>query len=222
MAAPRFIPEDRLEQLPIFPLVDVHLFPGTLLPLHIFEPRYVELLQDALAGDRALAMAAIDSDLAREGDPNPPVHPVLGAGIIVAARPTGDGRWNIILKGTDRLRLVEELPVDTPYRQVRAERLIETPAPLDHPAYERLRQMVAGLAMQAPDAEKALTLLLSQASSPSALTDLLGAHATSDAQVRQRLLSCVDVAERLELCCDAVGRLLLEVADGPGETRYAN
>ncbi len=222
MAEPRSIPDARLDRLPIFPLPDVHLFPGTLLPLHIFEPRYVEMLQFALdEGDRALAMAAVDGPPIEDGVA-PPVHPVMGAGVIVAARPTGDGRWNIILRGTGRVRLLDELTVDRPFRMVRAARLADDPVPADHALYQRLRQLVANLAMQAPDAEKALTLLLSQADSPASLTDLLGAHATSDPQIRQQLMGCLDVSTRLAMCCDLVGRLLLEVADGPTGGRYPN
>jgi len=99
--------------LPLFPLPGVVLFPGTLLPLHIFEPRYRAMVADVLAGERMIGMAMIDP-AGPFGD-RPPVLPVGGAGRIVEQERLEDGRFNIILEGTGRFRILGERP-SGPYR----------------------------------------------------------------------------------------------------------
>lgn len=107
---------------PIFPLTQVLLVPGDLLPLHIFEPRYREMVADALAGNRAIAMAA-STDAASFGDP--PVDPIVGLGRLVHRQLYPDGRSDIVLEGLGRMEIVEELTSDTSYRVVRAREVPE-------------------------------------------------------------------------------------------------
>ena len=78
-------------RIPLFPLPDVVLLPGTLLPLHIFEPRYRAMVADALAGDRTIGMAMIRPGRESSG-PTPKIHPVGGAGRIVEAEELSDDR----------------------------------------------------------------------------------------------------------------------------------
>lgn len=104
------------KRLPIFPLTGAVLFPGMQLPLHIFEPRYRAMVGDALIRDRLIAMIQ-------------PQRPVEGAalykvgcvGRIGEIQAMDDGRYNLILEGVARFRLVRELEVSTAYRQVEAE-----------------------------------------------------------------------------------------------------
>lgn len=217
------IPEHRLRRVPIFPLPGVHLFPGALLPLHIFEPRYVAMLEYLLTeGERAVAMATIDDRRALPGSRTPPVYEVMGVGVVIAARAAEDDRWNIVVRGTDRVQLVEEHPESAPYRQAAVRRLASVPATPRHPLHQRLRALVRQLAVEAPEARAALELLLEQAPTAAALTDLLGAHAAPDSATQRQLIETVDVGERLSLCCDLVGRLLLEVSAGGKDTPFPN
>ncbi len=101
------------DRIPIFPLPGVVLFPGTLLPLHIFEPRYRAMVADALKGTRLIGMAMIDGS--RPLREPLPVLPLGGAGRIVEQESLDDGRFNIILEGTWRFRIVSEEPAN-PYR----------------------------------------------------------------------------------------------------------
>jgi uncharacterized protein len=99
-----------LKKIPIFPLPGVVFFPGTLLPLHIFEPRYRAMVEDALAGDGVIGMALAVTD---GSDPasfhrNPPVRRLGGAGRIVEHEKLEDGRYNIVLEGAFRYRIVSE------------------------------------------------------------------------------------------------------------------
>jgi Lon protease-like protein len=203
--------ESRLQRVPLFVLPGVHLFPGTLLPLHIFEPRYVAMLEYVLTeGSRALVMATIDDSRALPGHHAPPVHGVMGLGRVMAAKPTDAGRWDIVVQGVDRVQLIEEHTLTAPYRQAAVARLDDVDVAPGHPLHGRLRQLVGLLAVAAPSARTSLELLLKQGRTPAALTDLLAAHAVAEAHAQRRLLEMRDVAERLSVCCELMGRLLLE------------
>jgi uncharacterized protein len=105
------------ETLPIFPLAGVLLLPRGRLPLNIFEPRYLAMTRDALAGDRLIGMVQpSDSNLPPTG--NPPVYPTGCAGRITSFSETDDGRYLITLTGLCRFRIREELPLQNGYRRV--------------------------------------------------------------------------------------------------------
>src|SRR5512141_1743315 len=107
--AERIAPRDRmaalrkaLAALKVFPLHGVVVLPGTPAPFHIFEPRYRALVEDALAGDRILAIPSLfnrsDAHALR-----PPVRAICGAGIIEAEEKHPDGRYEIVLRGVARV-----------------------------------------------------------------------------------------------------------------------
>ncbi|MFQ3595774.1 MAG: LON peptidase substrate-binding domain-containing protein [Sphingomonadaceae bacterium] len=110
-------PADLPEVIPIFPLAGAILLPRTVLPLNIFEPRYLAMVKDAMAGDRLIGMVQPRGDTAG----TPAVFETGGVGRITRFSETGDGRFLIALTGLLRFRLAEELAVTTPYRQVRAD-----------------------------------------------------------------------------------------------------
>jgi uncharacterized protein len=102
--------------LPIFPLTGALLLPRGRLPLNIFEPRYLAMTRDALAGERLIGMVQ-PSDPRIAGD-NPPVYPTGCAGRITSFSETDDGRFLITLTGISRFRIREELPLLEGYRRV--------------------------------------------------------------------------------------------------------
>ena len=107
-------------RLSIFPLTGAILFPGLQLPLHIFEPRYRELVGSALARDRKIAMIQ-----PREGGDNPPLYDVGCVGRIEDVEAMEDGRYNVVLGGEQRFRVLREIQSNTQFRQVEAELLTE-------------------------------------------------------------------------------------------------
>ena len=109
-------------RLSIFPLPGAILFPGLQLPLHIFEPRYRALVGDALVRDRRIAM--IQPQRAVEGAP---LYSIGCVGRIGEVEAMDDGRYNLVLEGVSRFRLMRELDVATAFRQVEGE-LIEDDA----------------------------------------------------------------------------------------------
>ncbi|OGN41952.1 MAG: peptidase S16 [Caulobacterales bacterium RIFCSPHIGHO2_01_FULL_70_19] len=108
---------DLPQVIPVFPLDGVLLLPRGQLPLNIFEPRYLNMVDDAMAGDRIIGM------IQPAGGPRrlPSLSPVGCAGRITSFAETSDGRYLITLTGCSRFRVQGELPVQTPYRQVRAQ-----------------------------------------------------------------------------------------------------
>jgi len=105
-------------RLSIFPLGQALLLPRSYLPLHIFEPRYRALVSDALARDRRIAMI---QPLPGEGDERPALFEIGCVGRIDHVEALPDGRYNILLEGLTRFRLLRELDVITPFRQIEAD-----------------------------------------------------------------------------------------------------
>ena len=103
-------------RITIFPLTGAILYPGLHLPLHIFEPRYRAMISDALARDRRIGMIQPQREF--EGAP---LFQVGCLGRIGEVEALDDGRFNIVLEGESRFRLLRELDVTTPFRQVEAE-----------------------------------------------------------------------------------------------------
>jgi len=107
---------DLPQVIPLFPLDGSLLLPRGQLPLNIFEPRYLNMLDDVMAGDRIIGMIqTIGGSRAR-----PLLAPVGCAGRVTSYAETSDGRYLITLTGVIRFRTGDELPTRTPYRQVRA------------------------------------------------------------------------------------------------------
>ena len=103
----------RIIRLPIFPLSGAVLFPRSQLPLHIFEPRYREMVRDAIDGSGQIGMIQPQR---LDDDNQAPLYSVGCVGEIVGIEELDDGRFNIVLLGTSRFRFLRELTVDAAYR----------------------------------------------------------------------------------------------------------
>ena len=111
--------------LPVFPLPGVFLFPGTILPLHIHEPRYRQMIEDLLDKRGWLVISAIQAGHESEAPGDPPFYPVGGLGEIVGHNHLEDGRFLVTLHGLTRVR-VREVESDQPYRLVKYEGIQES------------------------------------------------------------------------------------------------
>ena len=108
---------DLPQVIPVFPLPGAILLPRGQLPLNVFEPRYLNMIDDAMAGDRIIGMVQPQA-----GERSLPNLSLIGcAGRITSFAETSDGRYLITLTGCARFRLASELPAQTPYRQIRAD-----------------------------------------------------------------------------------------------------
>ncbi|MCX7305042.1 MAG: LON peptidase substrate-binding domain-containing protein [Hyphomicrobiales bacterium] len=110
---------DLSETIAVFPLSGAVLLPGGRMPLNIFEPRYLQMIDEAIAGARLVGMVQPGFDGALREDGEPEIVNVGCMGRITSLAETGDGRYMITLQGVCRFRVMEELAVRTPFRQCR-------------------------------------------------------------------------------------------------------
>jgi uncharacterized protein len=110
--------------IPVFPLPNVVLFPHVFLPLHIFEPRYRAMVSDALEGDRIIGMTLLKPGWEADYEGRPAIYPLGCAGLITHADRHPDGRYNIVLRGLEKFRVVGE-DLSQPYRLARVESVDE-------------------------------------------------------------------------------------------------
>lgn len=131
--------------IPLFPLPNVVLFPGVFLPLHIFEPRYRTMTEEALDGDRLIGMVLLKPGYEAEYEGRPPIYPIGCSGLITHAERLADGRFNLVLQGLERFRVREEDDARV-YRVGVIERLTgDTAAAADEPALRDLRHRIEHL-----------------------------------------------------------------------------
>jgi len=107
----------------LFPLPNLVLFPHVIQPLHIFEPRYRQMLADALDDDRLLALALLKPGWEEDYHKRPPIHSVVCLGRIFKEERLIDGRYNLLLHGVCRARIIQELQTAKLYRSARVELL---------------------------------------------------------------------------------------------------
>ena len=125
--------------IPIFPLPNVVLFPNVFLPLHIFEPRYRAMVADALRGDRIIGMTLLRPGFEKDYDGRPAVYPIGCAGLITHSEPMPDGRFNIVLRGMEKFRIVGE-DDSRSYRLAHVEGIAEPVAEADRMEIRHRRQ----------------------------------------------------------------------------------
>ena len=113
-------PDDLPQVIPVFPLSGALLLPLGQLPLNIFEPRYMAMIDDAMKSDRIIGMVQAMSDAPGQGS-KPALYGMGCAGRITSLEESGDGRYVVTLTGVARYRIVEELSAVTPYRQARVD-----------------------------------------------------------------------------------------------------
>jgi uncharacterized protein len=132
------------EHLPIFPLSNVVLFPRVKTPLHLFEPRYRQLARHVLDGDRRIGMVVVRPEHVEEMPGNPPIFPVGVCGVITEAQRLRDGRYNIVLLGEHRFRVVGEKPPgpERLYRVARVRRLADRYPDTERERVARLRARI--------------------------------------------------------------------------------
>ena len=187
--------------VPLFPLPNVVLFPGVFLPLHIFEPRYRAMTEDALSGDRLIGMVLLKPGYEAEYEGRPAIYPVGCTGLITHAEPLKDGRFNIVLQGLERFRVREE-DDSRAYRVGVVERLGgDTVTASDGPPLRELRHRI----------EHLLTPMVERAGGeinvPSSMTDVDVIHALAQyldlAPIeKQALLECATVVARATALAD--------------------
>jgi Lon protease-like protein len=191
-------------QIPIFPLPVVVLFPDGRAPLHIFEPRYQQMMEATLTGEGVLGMVAVPQDQQNAMSGDPVVYPVGCAGKVSQYQRLPDGRFNLVLDATERFRILEEpiRPISQLYRSARVEGLPEH-APEAQMAelgvrrgeiMERLRELVE----RSGSGEASLNSGELEAKSHGVFTNNLCQALTLPTTEKQGLLEIDSILERAE------------------------
>lgn len=201
----------------LFPLPNLVVFPHVVQPLHVFESRYVEMLEDAIADDHLLAMGLLQPGWEPEYDGRPPVDPYVCLGRIMSHAPAKDNRYNILFGGIARAKVIEELPVKRSYREVKLEVLEDIePTENDSSVPKLHADLVAAFRKFIPDevlAEKQLTDILDKRSQLGTLTDLISYSLPLELSFRQFLLAEIDVLQRTRMLLDQLQRQELRASE---------
>lgn len=183
--------------IPIFPLPEVVFFPKTDLRLHVFEPRYVELVTDALSEDGLLGVVQLRPGWDKDYYGRPPIYHVLGVGEIVDSERLADGRYDIVVRGQFRGHIISE-GAKGEYRTAQVEVLKETFNPDDleeiNWVHERLVELYRKLTDAMPD-----TLQVVDNPLPGELIDIMADKLVENAYDKQSMLSELDIARRQRL-----------------------
>lgn len=196
--------------VPIFPLPNLVFFPHTMLPLHVFEPRYRAMVEHAAAGDGLLGVVQLEPGWQGDYYGDPPVCPTFGLGRIVQKEDVPGDRYNIVVQGLHRARVLSEPERDTEFRVVQAE-LLPSGRTDDPVALARhlatARQQFAALLSKLPnvDLDRAGRLFDADAD-PATVLDAIASSLPIPPAHKQRLLE----EERLEARAEQVADYLVD------------
>lgn len=188
------LPDTAREALPVFPLPNVVLMPGQALPLHIFEPRYRDLLAHAMRTDRLIGMGTLEGDV---------LHEVVGVGKVVRCEPEPDGRANIVIVHIATVRLGEECTLDRTFRQFQTEELPNVePDPTEVAAVRSLLyQLAAATEGLTPEALKITEL------DGLELVHAIARRLYQDPEPRKIYLELTDAQRTTQVCAALAGLL---------------
>ena len=188
------------EHIALFPLSGTVLLPGCDLPLNVFEPRYLNMVDDALKGERLIGMIQSDGDA---------LQSIGGLGRIIQFSETEDGRYLIVLRGLKRFKLIEELPQDKPYRQAR----VSFDAFPNDADFHLLEQIPEALRDKGGEARAALTVAMKN------FARALGVDVDWDSLAEIPLPRLIDQAAMISPFKPADKQSLLEAVDSEDRRR---
>lgn len=212
------ITPEHLARLPLFPLPRMVLFPNTVLPLHVFEPRYRELVRFCAARNWPLAVLQIEPGHEEEQAGRPPLVRTGGAGHLIMKEERDDGRFDIVVQGLARVRILEERSSDeVPFRTARAE-LIADADPEDREELrskaDAVRSALTSLIARDRKIAKMVSRPVLATRSATVLADSLSALLFTDPAKRQQLLDCHAVGRRLDHVLARLTELLAQSTTG--------
>ncbi|MSR80853.1 MAG: hypothetical protein EXS11_09025 [Gemmataceae bacterium] len=195
----------------LFPLPNLVLFPHVVQPLHIFEPRYRQMMRECLLDDRVLAMALVTTKHGSGFFGDPPLHPVICVGKVFKEEILPDGRINLLLHGVARGRILEEEdPEGKLYRSAKVELLDEIP-PASFQTAQELRKLLSRSMAQwfapQPAALVQLRKLIKSELTLGTLCDVFSFALPLEIEIKQGLLELVDVETRANHLLEEIQKL---------------
>jgi len=223
---------DTIESLPLFPLADVVLLPGASVPLRLFEPRYLQMVRDALAGSTQIGMVTVRPDSLADLAGDPPIFSIGCLGQISHAQEQADGTFQILLLGQSRFRIVQEedRAGDRLYRCARVELLEDEPptspeaiAMLDRQR-EELFALLDRFLQRIVRGEEVVRIIEDfEGLEPAHLINALTRSLAFESIERQQLLEANSIFSRFQIMCDLLRFRLAGVAgSAAGSTGYLN
>jgi ATP-dependent Lon protease len=209
----------------LFPLPGLVMFPHVVQPLHIFEPRYCSLLEEALAGDRQIAMVLLQPGWESDYEGRPAIAPVACLGKVMAHERLPAGRHNILLRGLRRVAIQNELPPSRPFRQAVVDPIDDIYSASGAKRRAKLQRQLVELARQLLPDSAALHEQLDELSASDAslgmLTDVFSFTLGFAPTIKQRLLAEPNVERRAALLREKLSALAEQAhrppADQPSE-----
>ncbi len=199
--------------LPLFPLPGTVLLPGSLLPLHVFEPRYRQLIADCLRDELPLSVCQVLPEDAADASGSPRIFPFAGVGIIGAHQELPDGRYNVLVQPVGRVRIVSEQASGRGYRVARAELLDDLP--VDHGELvaegDRVRSLFTPLVGRMGQVGEGVARAL-RSLPPERVPEAVASVVLRTDDTRQRFLAEDNPLRRASMVEEAVLTLLAEVS----------
>lgn len=210
------LPPDFDGRVRLFPLPDLVVFPYAMQPLHIFEPRYREMLGDALAGDGLIAMATLAAGWQKSGAEQPPIEPHVCICRVVSHGTTEEDHHNILVVGMRRAHLLSEEETDRSFRTAQVDVLSDIYPPDGTATRPRLkRQLLDKFGQLIPnvaEVQKNLHELMASQMRLGAVTDIIAFTMQFPSAAKLQLLSEPDVDERARRLIQLLGQRLAEEA----------
>ncbi len=192
------LPTDFRGVVRLFPLNDLVLFPGVVLPLHIFESRYQEMLENAIAHDELVTMATLMPGFEHDYFSRPPVSPFVCVGRVLTHEKTPQGTYDLMLVGLERARIEREIEPVRSYRRAQV-RLLESLSAPDDSSDQRAVELAEGASNLLPAMQTVIQELIDHDVSMAALTDFLSFYLPLPTETKLQLLAEPDPGSRAEL-----------------------
>ena len=183
----------------LFPLSDLVMFPSNVLPLHILESRYREMLEDAMQGDQLIAMATLVPGFEHDYYSRPPIAPVVCIGRVTAYEKTDQGTYDLLLQGLRRAAIAHEIEPVRSFRRANVQ-LIGNGSSEEHTAVTRVGERLGERILQTLPAARELVEGFIQRRIPLAsLVDIVAFHLPLTTELKLQLLGEPDLAVRAKL-----------------------
>ncbi len=193
------LPPDFCGEVRLFPLSNLVLFPGNVLPLHIFESRYKEMLEDALQGDQLVTMATLTPGFEHDYFSRPPVSPVVCIGRVIAHRKAAEGTYNLMLAGLTRARIDHEIEPVRSFRRAQVRVINSLPVTAGAVTSQQAEMLSAQVVKAMPLMRAFFDEMAGQEVPLDALTDIVAFHLPLKTEFKLQLLSEADPGVRAEL-----------------------
>jgi ATP-dependent Lon protease len=205
------MPEDFSNPVRLFPLPNIVLFPGVIQALHLFEPRYRQMMDDAMATDQLITMALVKPGPDNVSMPVPDIFPTVCVGKVVTQVKLDDGRYNLLLAGVKRAKVMQEVSSDLPYRQAKVE-IVDDFLAAEPEEMDALRNSVVKGFRELSSVQdhidvETLDHLVDRDVGLSQLVDLICYASGASAIAQQKALGMSDVAKRCRFVISLLEKL---------------